>query len=140
MRYEKSCGAIVFREAEKSHEILLLKHKAGHWDFPKGHVEEGESEQQTALREVMEESGLVVKILDNGFRRVIHYSPYPGCVKDVVYFIARYESGELKIQTEEISGALWASPGEALEMISYQNARELLADALSYLSLDEHKA
>ena len=66
MRYEKSCGALVFRRASQGLEVLLLKHRAGHWDFPKGHVEAGESEQETALREVLEESGLTVKLEVSG--------------------------------------------------------------------------
>lgn len=133
MRYEKSCGALVFRRAEPNVEVLLLKHRAGHWDFPKGHVEEGESEQDTALREVLEESGLTVRLEDRGFREVIRFSPYPGCEKDVVYFIAFWESGELRPQPEEISRAAWLSPKAALERITYQNARNLLLKALAHL-------
>ena len=133
MRYEKSCGALVFRRASQGLEVLLLKHRAGHWDFPKGHVEAGESEQETALREVLEESGLVVKLEDTGFREVIRFSPFPGCEKDVVYFLAFLQSGELTPQPEEISRAAWLSPAEALERITYQNARNLLLKALARL-------
>ncbi len=133
MRYEKSCGALVFRNTDRGLEVLLLKHRAGHWDFPKGHVEKGESEQETALREVLEESGLTVKLDEGNFRQVIRFSPYPGCEKDVVYFIAFWQSGELVPQPEEISRAGWFSPKEALERITYQNARDLLLKALVHL-------
>ena len=60
MRKEKSCGALVVRRGKNETEILLIKHNGGHWAFPKGHVEAGESEEQTALREVQEETGLTV--------------------------------------------------------------------------------
>ena len=88
MREEKSCGAIVFRCPADKLEVLLLKHRNGHWDFPKGHVEPGESEQETALREVREESGLTVEIAGAGFRQLIRYSPARDSMKDVVFFIA----------------------------------------------------
>ena len=53
MQKEKSCGAIIYN---KNKEVLIVKHNAGHWDFPKGHVEENETEIQTAIREVKEET------------------------------------------------------------------------------------
>ena len=53
---EKSCGVILFN----GQEVLLLQHpdskNKGHWDFPKGHIENGETEPQTALRELAEET------------------------------------------------------------------------------------
>ena len=57
MKQEKSCGCIILNE---KNEVLLIHHNAGHWDFPKGHVEEGETEVQTAIREVKEETGLTL--------------------------------------------------------------------------------
>ena len=62
MKHEKSCGALVYRKHGDRTELLLIKHRfGGHWSFPKGHVELGENEFQTALREVKEETGLDVK-------------------------------------------------------------------------------
>ena len=59
MKREKSCGALVYRITQSGQkELLFIKHRHGtHWSFPKGHMEEGESEVQTALREVKEETG-----------------------------------------------------------------------------------
>lgn len=74
MHREKSCGAVVVREDAGQKEILLIRHNAGHWAFPKGHMEEGETEVQTASREIQEETGLMVDI-DGSFRTVITYSP-----------------------------------------------------------------
>ena len=68
MTFEKSCGAIVYRKHHGNTEILLIKHiNSGHWSFPKGHMEQGESETETALREIKEETGLDV-LLDPTFR------------------------------------------------------------------------
>ena len=59
MQHEKSCGAIVYRKFHGNIELLLIKNQnGGHWSFPKGHVEEGETEEQTAVREIMEETGI----------------------------------------------------------------------------------
>ena len=58
MKKEKSCGCIII----KDDEVLLIKHNKGHWDFPKGHMEEGETEKQTAVREVKEETHMDVYI------------------------------------------------------------------------------
>ena len=59
MKREKSCGVLVLRQQEDELYVVLLRHRfGGHWSFPKGHVEAGESERQTALREVREETGL----------------------------------------------------------------------------------
>ena len=70
MMHEKSCGAIVYRKYHGNTEILLIKHiNSGHWSFPKGHVEEGETEEETAKREIMEETGIDVN-LDTTFREI----------------------------------------------------------------------
>ena len=68
MRYEKSCGTVIFRKARGKYAVLLIKNKyTDFWSFPKGHVEAGENEYQTAIRETKEETGIDVKI-ENGFR------------------------------------------------------------------------
>ena len=73
MNYEKSCGAIVYRKHHGNTEILLVRHiKSGYWSFPKGHVEEGETEEETARREIKEETGLDV-LLDTGFRETVTF-------------------------------------------------------------------
>ena len=69
MKYEKSCGAIVYRRYHGNIQILLIKHiNSGHWSFPKGHVEFGETEPETAIREIMEETNIDV-IIDTTFKR-----------------------------------------------------------------------
>ena len=59
MEKEKSCGAIIYNNNK---EVLIVKHNAGHWDFPKGHMEYQEDEFQTAIREVKEETNLDVEL------------------------------------------------------------------------------
>ena len=67
MNHEKSCGAIVYRKRHGNTEILLIKHiNSGHWSFPKGHMENGETEIETAIREIREETSVEVMIAENG--------------------------------------------------------------------------
>ena len=109
---EKSCGAVVYR-AEPQQNLFLIEHmRAGHFSMPKGHVEEGETEAQTAMREIREETGLKVYLNEN-FRRVITYSPYHECLKDVVFFLGLAEQGETVPQPSEIRELLWLPLEEA---------------------------
>ena len=96
MKREKSCGAVVYRYNNDVLEVLLIRHRfGGHWSFPKGHVEEGENEFQTALREVKEETNLSIRLRE-GFRESVEYFPKPYIKKQVViskignlFFIAK---------------------------------------------------
>ena len=127
-RYEKSCGAVIYNDGK----FLLIKHNAGHWAFPKGHVENDETEEQTALREIKEETNLIVK-LDTSFRYVLSYSPKKGIVKDVVYFIGLEPIGDVIVQEEEVSDFVWLSYEKALEKITYDNDKKLLINAYKHL-------
>ena len=107
MRLEKSCGALVYRRNREQIELLLIKNRyGGHWSFPKGHVEGRETEVQTALREVKEETGLDIS-LQSGFRHAVEYFPRPNVKKQVVYFLGEATSNDLHMQEEEISRIIW---------------------------------
>lgn len=124
MKYEKSCGAIII----DNDKVLVLQQIAGHWGFPKGHVEKGETEAQTAKREIKEETNLDVEI-NNNFRYTENYSPAEGVEKEVVYFIAQKIGGEIKVQQEEVKEIEWLSFNEAIEKLTYENSKELLRKA-----------
>lgn len=110
--WEKSCGAIVARQGEKGIEYLCLLQKfSGAYSVPKGHMEGTETEEETACREVLEESGLKAKLLP-GYREEMEYSFIPGRYKLLVLFLAEGE-GELALQPEEILSGQWASLEEA---------------------------
>lgn len=130
---EKSCGAIVY--ASINHEIhyLIVQMQQGHYGFPKGHVEAGETEVQTAIREIREETGLTAAI-DTGFRKAVEYSPYEGCIKEVVYFLASTESTEAVRQEAEIKCIQWLTLDKALALLSHENDRQNLLAASEYLS------
>ena len=134
MKKEKSCGAIVFRREENKWMLLLLRHRhGGHWSFPKGHVEAGETEEETALREIKEETGLTVE-LQPGFRHTVEYFPKPGVRKTVVYFLGYSPENTYVRQVEEISEIRWAELEEAFGEVTFKNDRNLITMAREYLS------
>lgn len=130
---EKSCGAVIWREADGQRQYLLARHNGGHWSFPKGHVENSETEVETAMREIWEETGLTASI-DTAFRRQVTYSPKPGIIKDVIFFIAVPTGGTERAQEAEISQLEWFSFQEAAERITYATDEEILLAAETYLS------
>ena len=133
MRKEKSCGAVIYKYIDNELFILLLKHNLGHWSFAKGHVEDSETEQETAIREIREETNLDVTI-NSDFRYVITYSPYEGAIKDVVYFLATTNSDNIKAQQSEISEIKWFKYEDAISMITYEDDRKVLMKAIEYLN------
>ena len=128
MKYEKSCGAVIF----DNDKILVIKQVKGHWGFPKGHVEEGETEVQTAIREIKEETNLDVKI-DESKRFVERYSPEEGIEKDVVFFVAKKIGGEIKVQEEEVTETKWVAPIEAMEILTYESSKRILEKVMESL-------
>ena len=139
MKKEKSCGAIVFYLKDNKEQILLIKHaNSGHWSFPKGHVEARETEVETALREIKEETGINVSI-DTRFREVVTYSPKKDVLKDVVYFFATSEEYETFNQEEEVSDIKWVDLSSVVSCVSYKNDKALLRKAIDFYSLHKEE-
>lgn len=107
----KSCGVIPYRRTHRGTELLLLLQSSGWWSFPKGHMDRGESEQETALRETREETGLEAQLLP-GFREVTEYSIGPNTRKQLVLFLGEV-SGEITLAEREIKAYRWMSIQEA---------------------------
>lgn len=133
MKREKSCGAVVYRYNNDVLEVLLIRHRfGGHWSFPKGHVEEGENEFQTALREVKEETNLSIRLRE-GFRESVEYFPKPYIKKQVVYFLGLSLGDTAKRQEEEISELRWVPIDDAERMVSFANDKNLISRSREYL-------
>ena len=137
MKQEKSCGALVFRKIFDVTQILLIKNRKGsHWSFPKGHVEEGETEQETALREVKEETGINIEIID-GFRETVHYKPSRNIEKDVVYFVAYSDPKQVIVrQKEEVSQCGWFFLTGIENKLTFKNDKVLIRLAIEKLNLE----
>ena len=129
---EKSCGAVLYCEREGKRLFYLVRNRAGHVGFPKGHSEPGESEAATALREIREETGRQA-ILDDRFRSVISYRLPDGKKKEAVYFLARFEDCDPACPSAEIAEAWLVEAPEACSKVTYDQERHLLAAALAYL-------
>jgi len=137
MKREKSCGAIVFYLKENKEQVLLIKHSnSGHWSFPKGHVEAGETEVETAVREIFEETGVKAN-LDTRFREVVTYSPKKDVIKDVIYFFGTSDSYETVKQESEVSEIMWVDISKVLKCVSYRNDKELVTKAIRFYK--QHK-
>ncbi len=133
MKYEKSCGAAVYQLRCGTLYFLVEHMIQGHTSIPKGHVEGGETEEETARREIREETGLEVN-LDTVFRHEISYSPGEGIEKQVVFFAAELAGGEMKNQECEVSGLEWLPYDAAVRAVTYDTDKEVLKHAAAYLS------
>ncbi|MGN6368922.1 MAG: bis(5'-nucleosyl)-tetraphosphatase [Phycisphaerae bacterium] len=130
-RREFSAGFILYRETPGGPVFLLLDY-GKHWDYAKGHLEEGETAWQAAVRELREETGIRQVDRVTRFERDMHYvffSPRKGRIhKTVTYFLGRTRTEEVAI-SEEHTGYAWMSYEDAMERLTYENARELLRAA-----------
>ncbi len=129
--FEKSCGALVLRRDAQSGEfyILMIRHRPGGYrSFPKGHVERGETERETAVREVMEETSVSISIVPD-FRHVVYYTPTPGVEKEVVYFLGRTEQVHVRPRRGEIAQVEWVPLARAEHYLTHDNDKKVLAAA-----------
>ncbi|MBR1558890.1 MAG: NUDIX domain-containing protein [Clostridia bacterium] len=132
MKYEKSCGAVIFRKTDVWNVLLIRHNKGRHVSFPKGHVEPGETESQTAEREIREETGLTVRV-DRRFRAENRYNIRPDTQKLVVIFAAVTDQEEITPQPEEIAEAVWVPVEEAAERLTYERDRRIMRDAFEHV-------
>ena len=133
MKQETACGAIVYTCIDNQIYYVIIESTEGIHGFPKGHIEKGETEEETALREIYEEVHLQPKIIDD-FRISEEYDiPRRNSHKTNIYFIARYENQEIKIQEEELKSAGLLPFEEALDAFEYESAKKILKKADSFI-------
>lgn len=141
-RFERSCGVVIYHDGDGGpRHYLLLHYPTGHWDFAKGHVEKGEEDLTTALRETREETGLVQIEVAPGFQHQFEYSYRHGNVliqKRVTWFLARTRETGVTISHEH-QGFAWLPYEEALRRVTYDNAKDLLRRAEEHLRVITQK-
>jgi len=154
MPKEKSAGAIIYRMERPTgggHPVphyLLLHYPTGHWEFAKGHIEEGEDYEKTVRREVAEEAGIKDLKIIPGFKKHIKYffrqysekvseadrkkGKTPWVFKLVTFFVAETKTKEVKISHEH-KGFLWLPIEEAIRKTTFKNSKKLLKEADDFI-------
>ena len=157
MTKEESAGAVVFFGDGEKREYLILHYQAGHWDFPKGHIEEGESKRDTVIREISEETGITDLEFVAGFevglsywfkkkkewllgKRDLEHKPNhrlkkkeEGAIfKEVTFFLTKTNSQNVTISFEHLASK-WLPYKRALEQITFDGAKDILREADAFL-------
>ena len=132
---EKSCGAIVYTKDSGIIQYVIIRSKEGFYGFPKGHMEENETEAETALREVAEETGLTITLIPNFRTEDTHTFNRNGetRLKHIVYFLGEY-SGQTPIAQEtELNGVFLMSYETAMSLFQFDSSKKLLTEAHDFL-------
>ncbi|MBQ3222259.1 MAG: NUDIX domain-containing protein [Clostridia bacterium] len=134
MQYEKSCGFVAYKDEGGERRYLIICSLDGEYGFPKGHVEGNETEHETAMRELKEETNAEVTIVP-GFRRQIEYAfpNKPGVMKQTVYFLGKCTADDILCRPGEVAGAEFAPYDRAMELLSFEDTRNVLKGADVFL-------
>lgn len=136
----KCCGTIVFIYRDNIINYLIVKQNdssSGFWAFPKGHMAIGETEHETAIRETLEETGILVRIVE-GFKDIIEFYLPDGRLKRVVLFLGRAPTNEVHCLTSELNDYRWLEFDKAFELITYNVQKNLLIKANTYLKREHN--
>jgi len=137
---QKSVGVIIFRRVSKGIRYLLLYHGGEYWNFPKGRQEKGETDLQSALRELQEETGITQVDLIDGFSDEYDYD-FDTAIKDglketiykkAIFFLGEVKGDEVKISDEHLDFG-WFDFPTASKRLFYQKGQDLLKRAHQFL-------
>ena len=134
MKHEKISGAIVFTRKNNGIFYVIVKSKKNVYGFPKGHWEEGETLEQTAVRETKEETGLDIKIID-GFKVEDQYivNDKEEIIKHLTLFLAEYTNQKIVMLKEELLEAKPMKFEDALKVLQYENLKKFLKKANDFI-------
>lgn len=134
MIYKKSCGFVVYKKVQDTCCYLIIRANNGEYGFPKGHMENAESELETAVRELREETNLDVRVIP-GFRWQLEY-PFPNkpdVMKIAVFFIGECIGEDIICQEAEVAEAMFVSFKRAIELLSFEDTRQVLKEADAFI-------
>lgn len=132
---ERSAGAVIFRRENAIRKYLLLHYPAGHWDFPKGGIDNNETPIETAIREVREETGITDLMFIKGFEERISYFYRKGgrtVHKEVIYFLAETRQEAISLSWEHM-GYVWLTFNDAYNKLTFKTSKNVLKKAETYL-------
>lgn len=138
---EQSFGVIPVYQKGGQAYFLIIQHNAGHWAFPKGRAEKGETELETAVRELREETGITdvsvqaEPVFEERYTRTTYGSPKQHVSKTVRYFLGVVHDPKIRLQQAEVQDYKWATYDEARALITFDASRRLLEDAAKALRL-----
>lgn len=127
---ELSAGTVLFNQNNGEIEYLLLNYPTGHWDFPKGNIEEGEAEMETVRREIKEETSIDSIEFINGFRKKIKYNYKRRgklVYKEVIFYLSETKNKNVKLSFEHKDYA-WLNYNDAMKLLTYKNAKIILEE------------
>lgn len=134
MPREISAGAVLFRHNQEI-KYLLLHYESGHWDFPRGGIEKGESEEETARREIWEETGIEDLEFIPGFREKTFWfyrREEETIYKEAIFLLAQTKTEEVKLSFEH-KGYKWLNYEEAEKQLTFKNGKVILEKANKFL-------
>ena len=130
---EKACGGIIV----KDEKVLMVKQVKGFSGFPKGHVESNETEIETAIREIKEETNIDVTLNENKSYR-IYYNPKPNVSKEVVYYLGKVINDKNPIAQEgEVTEVIWVDIDKVEETLSFDNIKEMWKKAKKDIDINQ---
>ncbi|MBR3898548.1 MAG: NUDIX domain-containing protein [Bacilli bacterium] len=130
---EKACGGIIIKDGK----VLMVKQVKGFTGFPKGHTEKGETEIETAIREIKEETNVDVKLDDSKSYR-IYYSPNPNISKEVVYYLGKVVDDNNPLAQEgEVTEVIWVDIDKVEETLSFENIKEMWKKVQKDIDIDK---
>lgn len=132
---ERSCGAVVFTRQSGGIKYVIIRSKEGFYGFPKGHMEADETEEETALREIKEETGLSVSLI-NGFRTEDTHPFLKKAqekIKHITYFLAEFSNQTPVAQEAELSGIFLMDYGTAMAAFQFESSKRILTEAHTFL-------
>lgn len=132
-KYEKTSGAVLYTEKDNERRYLLVRTKSGHIGFPKGHVEYGETERESALREILEETGIKAELCD-GFRMEYTFTTLENTEKTGAFYLAYYNYKEAHRQESEIDEDYLLPYAEAYSKLNWEQDKAILQAAEKQLN------
>ncbi len=139
MKKEKSCGAVIYREEVDEDSMkrlfLIVKYVKGdnYWGLVKGHIENNETEHETAKREIYEEVGITEFEFIDDFKEVITYSPENNVMKDVVFFLAKTNQEKVTYHWKEHNDHKWLSAKDSINKLTYEKDKKIIRKANEFL-------
>lgn len=134
---DQSFGIVPIRRKDSRLLYLMIQHHAGHWAFPKGHAQNGETDIEAARRELREETGIsdVTLLPELSLQETYFFKRNQQTVtKTVRYFAGLVKDCPILIQAAEIRDYQWVDYDRAMELITFSESRRILTETHRFVA------